>query len=227
METKPEITHSDSVIIQGQTEKLKSQDSELRKKHHYPVFELVDEEDLGTLEREQAQLDDHEDKRANMMDRLIRLSHTKPSPTVLAPPVVLETSAEPSWLLHRRLNHMESTLRSINLTVESLTPGPDPDICLVWQLEEQVSRINAEHSDLTRHVLSLEYQDRDLLSLSLDISKTLFDLSVQIKGLLRDQAAPPPTKETKSGVKLPKMNVPTFDCNMKLFNAGTALNKQG
>ena len=72
LETKPEIMHSDSVVIQRQTEKLKSLDSEF-KKHHYTIIELVDEEDLGTLEREQAQLDEHEDKRANTMDRLIHL----------------------------------------------------------------------------------------------------------------------------------------------------------
>ena len=117
MEIKSEITHSDSVIIQGQTEKLKSLDSDF-KRHHYTMIELVDEEDLETLDQEQAVLDDHDNKIANMMDRLIRLSHTKPSLTIAALPMSLETSAEPSQFLRRRLDHMESTLRSMNLTVE-------------------------------------------------------------------------------------------------------------
>ena len=113
---------------------------------------------------------------------------------------------------------MESTLRSINSSVESLTPGPDLDICLVWQLEEEVGRINTEHSDLTRDILSLEHEDGDLLGLSSAFSKTLFDLSVRIKRLLRDQTAPPSTKEAKSGIKLPKMNVPTFNGNILKWN---------
>ena len=110
METKPEITHSDPVIIQGQAEKLKSLDSEF-KRHHRAIVDLVDEEDVGTLEQEQAVLDDHEDKTANMMDGQIQLHHIKPSLTVAAPPMSLETAAEPSRFLRRRLDHMESTLR--------------------------------------------------------------------------------------------------------------------
>ena len=119
----------------------------------------MDKEDLGTLEQEEAQLDEHEDKTANMIDRLIWLSHTKPLPTVVALPMSLETGVEPSRFLRRRLDHMEITLRSINLTVESLTSGPDLDTCLVWQLEKQVGRISVEHSDLTHDILSSEHED--------------------------------------------------------------------
>ena len=61
---------------------------------------------------------------------------------------------------------MESTLRSIHWTVESLTSGPDLDAGLVRQLEKQVGRISAEHLDLTCHILSLEHEDHKLLDLS-------------------------------------------------------------
>ena len=106
-----------------------------------------------------------------MMDCLIRLGLTKPSPTVMALLMGLETAAEPSQLshVHRRLRHLQSSLRSINLTVEPLTPGPDQDACLMWQLEKQVSCINAGHSDLTRDILSIEQEDRDLLDLSIQL----------------------------------------------------------
>ena len=79
---------------------------------------------------------------------------------------------------------MESTLKSINLTAESLTPGPDPDICLMQQLEKQVDRIKGEDSNITCDNLSLELEDRYLLGLSLAPSETLFDLSIQIKRLV-------------------------------------------
>ena len=114
----------------------------------------MDGEDLGTLEWEQAQLDDYEDKTAIMMDHPIRLGHTKPSLTAVARRMSRETAAEPSRLLRKRLNHIECTLRSINSTIESLTPGPDSDICLVRQLEEQLGHIKAQHSDLTHDILS-------------------------------------------------------------------------
>ena len=70
LEDKPEITCSNSVIIQAYTERLNSLDSDF-KKHHFHIIELVNEEDLETLEREQGQLDNDEDKLTNMMDRLI------------------------------------------------------------------------------------------------------------------------------------------------------------
>ena len=69
LEEKPEIMHSDSVIIEAHTERLISMDSDF-KKHHFTIIELVDE-DQETLEWEQALLDHHEDKMTNMMDRLI------------------------------------------------------------------------------------------------------------------------------------------------------------
>ena len=53
LEDKPEITHSDSVMIQAHTERLNSLDSDFMK-HHFTIIELVDE-DQDTLERECAQ----------------------------------------------------------------------------------------------------------------------------------------------------------------------------
>ena len=139
----------------------------------------MDEEDLETLEKEQAQLDNHEVKTTNLMDHVIRLGHTKPSPTVVASPMGLETATELSPLLLSRLHQLESRLRCINLTIEMLTPGPDRDACLFRQLQKQVSRINAEHSGLTCDILSLEHEDGYLLDLSLALAKTLFDMSLQ------------------------------------------------
>ena len=48
---KPEITHSDSVMIHAHMERLNSLNSDF--KHHFTIIELVDEE-LETLEWKQA-----------------------------------------------------------------------------------------------------------------------------------------------------------------------------
>ena len=69
LEDKPEIMHSDSVMIQAHTERLNYLDFDF-KNHCFTIIELVNE-DQGTLEREQALLDNHEDKATNMMGCLI------------------------------------------------------------------------------------------------------------------------------------------------------------
>ena len=82
----------------------------------------------------QAVLDDYDDRMNGIMDHLIQLGYAKPLPTVVALLMRLEMVAEPSHFLHRRLDHMESTLKSANLTFESLTPGLTLDTCLMQQL---------------------------------------------------------------------------------------------
>ena len=101
-------------MIQGHTERLNSLGSDF-KKHHFTIIELVDK-DQETLEQEQALLDDHHDKTTNMMDHLIRLGYTKPSLTVVALSMSLETDTEPS-----RFYILESSLRSVNKAIEPLT----------------------------------------------------------------------------------------------------------
>ena len=72
------------MIIQAHTESLNSLNGDF-KKHHFAIIELVDE-DTEILEWEQALLGEHEDRMTNIMERLIRLGHTKSSPTVVAHP---------------------------------------------------------------------------------------------------------------------------------------------
>ena len=126
----------------------------------------MDKEDVETLKWELAILDNHDIRINEIMDRLNQLGHTKSSPTVTAPPMSLETAAEPSQLLHRRLNHVESILRSINSTFESLTLGPNLATCLVRHLQKQVGRISVEQFDHTRDILSF-------VDLSSALAKTL------------------------------------------------------
>ena len=209
--------HSNSVRIQAHAKRFISLDYDF-KKHLFHIIELLDEADKETLEWEQALLDDHEDTTNDIMDHLTQLGHTKPSPTVVAPLIGLETAADLSWLLHRRSYYFESTLRSINSTVKSLTPGPDRDTCLIWQLEDLVGCVDLDHSNLTHDILSLEPEDHKILALDSALGKTLFDLNLQTKTLLSDQAAPSLVNRTEGGIELSKINVPTFDGNISNWN---------
>ena len=171
LEEKPEITASGSMMIQAHTERFNSLDSDFKKHHQLHIIELVDEEHLETLEREQALLDDHEGKMNDIMDRLIWLGHTKPSLSVVAPPISLEVATESSRLLYRSLRHLESSLRSVNEVFKPLAPGPDLDDCLVQQLQEQVSHLRAQPSDVACDSLSLEQEDQSLLVQELALDK--------------------------------------------------------
>ena len=132
----------------------------------------------------------------------------------------LETAAEPSWLLYWRLHHLESSLRSAKQAVEPLTLGPDLDACLVQHLKEQVGHLRAELPNVVHDIVSMEQEDKGLLEQDSNLDKAISDLSLQIRRLLSDRDAPPSSKKTKSGIKLPKRNVQIFDgntLNWKIF----------
>ena len=170
LEAKPEITYSNPVRIQAHKERFISLDSDF-KAHHFLIIELVDEEDEETPKREQAILDDHENRMNETMDHLTQLSHSKSSTIVVAPPIGLETAAEPSWLSRKRLQCLESSLSSVKATVESLTLGPDLDAYLIQHLQEQVGALRTELSNVARDILSMEHEDRDLLEHKSNLDK--------------------------------------------------------
>ena len=67
---------SNYVRIQALTERFISLDSDF-KTHHFYIIEVEDEEDEETVKREQAILDDHEDRMNETLDCLTQLGHTK------------------------------------------------------------------------------------------------------------------------------------------------------
>ena len=62
-------------------------------------------------------------------------------------------ATEQSQLLGISLRRMDKSLRSVNMTIELLAPGPDVDNCLILQLEDQVSCLRAELLDVTHDIL--------------------------------------------------------------------------
>ena len=101
----------------------------------------------------------------------------------------------------------------VNETTRSLTPGPAVNQCLLRQLEEAVS-LKAELADTGRAIAMLETGGKDLLELEATLNKNLFDLELQIKHLFAELTIEKPTPGVVSGVKLPKIEVPTFVGNI-------------
>ena len=71
LEEKDQLTHKDLVAIKGFIKRLESLDAEF-KTYHCKIVDMV-EEDEDVLMEEQAKLDDHEDKIADLMSRLLEL----------------------------------------------------------------------------------------------------------------------------------------------------------
>ncbi len=94
----------------------------------------------------------------------------------------------------------------------ALLTGED-GICLLQQYTEQLTEIKAESTDIRRSLLTFEVEDDSERGLLLNhIERNIFDLSLAIKKLLR--AHDPSSMPDPSGVKLPKLDVPTFDGNI-------------
>ena len=91
LEEKDKLMHKNLVAIKGFIKRLESLDAGF-KEHHCNVIDLV-EEDKGVLMEEQAKLDDHEDKVADLMSRLLKLGIEEekvPMSSVVAPSKPLE-----------------------------------------------------------------------------------------------------------------------------------------
>ena len=109
--------------------------------------------------------------------------------------------------------------------VDALATGPDTDTCILRQYEDQLGGLKAELVRVSTDLLALEEEDDDLSKKESTLSKTRFDVCLKLKRLLQDRAATPSTTPSSTpssalspaptgegnGVRLPKLDVPTFD----------------
>lgn len=178
------------------------------KLHHYSVIDLLDgEEDLA---REQEIFDEQDEDVSQLALRLEGVISTCPA-------------SDPSQckIATGRLKHLEKRLSSIFSSVTSFPA--DGDVCLLQQFEEQLSDFKTEFSDIHRGLISLDVDDTsELGGLLAHVEKAIFDRGLEIRRLLhsRSSSSSPSSVSDPTGVKLPKLDVPTFDgsiLNWKTF----------
>ena len=92
----------------------------------------------------------------------------------------------------------------------SLAPGPGFDLRLAQHLAESISKVKLELVNITRGLSLLEGENAKLSEWAMRIKDFLSNLSLRMKWLQFDQASGI-TSASISGVKLPKLEVPTFD----------------
>ena len=193
-------------LAQQTQQRLERLDAEF-KEHHYGLIDAINGEEA--LRREQDTLDEHDDTLSGLSLRIQQL-------------ITACTSSSPSSPHHtasKRLIRMKKALSSINSAIEKL--GTDADsVCLLHQHQEQLADIKREIGDINSSLLSLNLADGDKLTLlQTEVEQAIFNCSLNVKKALRSRDGEPSAVDGK-GVRLPKLEVPTFDgdiLNWKAF----------
>ena len=178
--------------------KLECLDAEY-KTHHYSIVDLTDDE--GGLAAEQTALDAHDENIAQLGIRIQRL--------ITACSKSLDSN--PHKIASKQLTCLKTRLSKVEESISSTSSDTD-NTCLLKQHEEQLSEFKKELSDVRTSLLSLDLKDDDeVLQLQAAVEKAIFDCSLNIKKLLHARVpTSSPSSDTK-GVKLPKLDVPTFN----------------
>ena len=191
-------THAQQLL-----KKLDTLDNDFNTQHLNIIDALESEEHL---EAEQEVLDKHDDDVTELSLRLQALcSHT---------PVA--TGAHPDrTIVERRLAHLQARLMDASADVSKLTPD-HRDIHLIHLYQEQLSEFRREHSNLRNETAAITADLADRLYTDMKAQdKLIFDMSVEVTRLLYNPTLAPdsltPTTPGPRGMKLPKIEVPTFD----------------
>lgn len=103
---------------------------------------------------------------------------------------------------------------TVGSVVDSTSLDSGLDVCLMRQYEEQLTGLKTELTSVSHGILSLAREDPKLLDQQSRLSQRLFDVSLKIKCVLQGKATAHASTPDKTGVKLPKITVPTFDGNV-------------
>ena len=113
--------------------------------------------------------------------------------------------------ISRRLSRLERSITTIHDELKTLAGSSD--VCLIHQYEECLQALRTELGGTSDNLLDMEIEDSDDLCTSQSkLEKMTFDCALAIKRLLSSH----PSSVTSGvvdgkGVKLPKLDAPTFD----------------
>ncbi|XP_064386059.1 uncharacterized protein LOC135334711 [Halichondria panicea] len=198
-----------STYAQQYVKKLETLDASF-KTHHLAIMDIEKEEQLGA---EQEALDQHDEDIMTLSVRLQVLLSSTATLTVTPP----ETRYLPDRaVLERRSTQLQARLLAISEDVSRLSGDPS-ELHLVFLHQEQLSDLKKELSDLRNEVLVITTDTSDVLWVDTQRQdRSIFDASVKVKKLLHSPPSDPTETLTPEphGVKLPKIDVPTFDGDM-------------
>ena len=183
--------------------KLNDLDSSFKELHMQIIDKL---EDGDTLEQEQIALDKHDDDIAAMTARLHRLME----PTVDAS---IKGNGRERRSISLKISRIEKGLKVMEEQMADLVGHAEHfDLSIVQQCQEQLSDYKKDLAALYSDIIDLEPKDDDeLFAHHSKIETALFDCSHKIKKLINSQLESTASVASGTGVKLPKIDVPTFD----------------
>ena len=188
-------------LAQGMTRKLEALDLEFRT-HHHALVDLIDEEER--LLTEQQTLDEHDDVIAELIQQLANACTPSSNPPLRK-------------IASRGLSHLKKALSSVRTAIASSEEG-SMDVCLLRQYEEELCDCKKQLADVRNSLMSLDLEESDELStLQATLEGEIFDCSLRVKKLLlasTHKSGSPTSSSDGKGVKLPKLDVPTFDGNI-------------
>ena len=191
-------------LAQRMSQKLSDLDAEFQTQHH-AVIDLIDDDEA--LAKEQEILDAHDDLVTELSVRVKQVISASS----------LSANESSRRIATRKLSHLQKSLNSIASAIGDGS-SPPSDMCLLKQYEERTSDINKDLAKVRDDLHRMELEEKDkLFELQDTLENQVFDCSVKIKKLL----SPACTKSESStlpsehkGVRLPKLDVPTFDGNL-------------
>ena len=180
-------------------ERLIALDAEF-KTHHYSTVDTVDDE--TTLADEQRIFDEHDDTvnlLTNKLQKVIKLN----TPAAKVGNKDIQS---------RRLSHLGRAIDSVDTEIQAI-PEECDDTYLVQQYSDRLAELKSELKSVHGELLTLGLDEADeLFNVYARLSKKIFDCCHRIKKLVGERETHA-THESK-GVKLPKLEVPTFDGNV-------------
>ena len=182
-------------LAQRLEQKLKDLKSDFMTHHLALIDALTDD---SALETEQEVLDEH-DEEVTQLD--VRIQHLI---ATCSPP----QDSNSHKLAHKRLLRLRKNLSES----ESVLSSDSDDVCMIHQHQEQLSDFKDELIDVRNSLLSLDLKEDDELNkLLIEVERCIFNVSLKIKRLLQTLAS---AAAGGKGIKLPKLEVPTFDGNI-------------
>ena len=194
-------------LAQQMAQKLDALDSDFRAQH-YELIDAIAESEVDMLEREQEALDQHDDKVAELSARirkLVTLCSATPNPEV-------------KKVASRRLAQLQSSISATEEAITALRGDTPPHIA--HQYQEQLLDLKGELADVRHNLLSFDLPEGNELDVMLSgLDKQVFSAGLQVKKILYSASShhhPESTSEPveTKGVKLPKLEVPTFNGNI-------------
>ena len=169
------------------------------KLHHDSILELVEDETLLAVEQEI--LEAHEDTVSNMFTRLDKLAASCN--------VESDTKFK---LATKRLEYLEKEITTIRASISAL-PAYGDHTCLLQQQEEKLRELKQDLSATREILLSLDLDEASPLSTSHKrVNDNIFSCSLDLRKLLYSKDVKSHSSgPDASGVRLPKLDVPTFD----------------